>query len=198
MPNFRGTYFYGDYCSGVREDDSHVRRLGVEPSGRHGPGRSGGTLQFQFFELRRRCPGRDLHRGAQRPTAEVGPTVPRLRSLGCGGGGCAWTRPATGRGRTCSLRPNVPASFYRVYRGSVNGAYSCVFKATTPKWTLGGDATNPAGGQLFAYVVSAVNGAGVETMKGTTGTFNAVTCGNVTSPNFPVGHAVGSYRKGLA
>jgi hypothetical protein len=41
---------------------------------------------------------------------------------------------------------------------------------------LGGDATNPLSGQLFAYVVSAVNASGVESKRGTTGTFNAGTC----------------------
>jgi hypothetical protein len=71
---------------------------------------------------------------------------------------------------------DVPVSFYRVYRGSVNGAYNCVFKTTTARWPSGGDPITPAPGQLFTYVVTAVNSSRVETDYGTTGSFNASTC----------------------
>jgi hypothetical protein len=74
------------------------------------------------------------------------------------------------------MTTDVPVAFYRVYRGSVNGAYTCVHKATTPKWTLGGDPVTPSPGQLFTYVVSAVDGAGAETKPGTAGTFNGSAC----------------------
>jgi hypothetical protein len=51
-----------------------------------------------------------------------------------------------------------------------------LFNTTTPAWPSGGDATNPAVGQLFAYIVRAVDDAGAESLAGTSGTFNAGTC----------------------
>ena len=71
---------------------------------------------------------------------------------------------------------DVQASFYRVYRGSLNGAYTCVAKPTAAKWPLGGDAAIPQPGALSTYVVTAVNASGIETEYGTTGSFNASTC----------------------
>ena len=71
----------------------------------------------------------------------------------------------------------LTGQFLWVYPRLARGAYSCVFKALTPKWPAGGDPTIPGqSDQLFTYVVSAVNGSGVESQRGTTGTFNAATC----------------------
>ena len=69
-----------------------------------------------------------------------------------------------------------PVTAYRVYRGTPNGAFDCVHKATEPKWAAGGDAQNPVAGSLFGYVVTAVNAAGQETAKGAAGTFDASGC----------------------
>jgi hypothetical protein len=69
-----------------------------------------------------------------------------------------------------------PVSLYRIYRGAPNGAYDCVHTATETRWPAGGDPTTPAEGQLFTYVVSALNAAGAETIPGTAGTFNGATC----------------------
>ena len=71
---------------------------------------------------------------------------------------------------------DVPVSFYRVYRGAVNGTYECVHTTATPRWSAGGDPSIPVSGGLFAYVVAAVNPAGQETNPGTSGTFDATTC----------------------
>jgi hypothetical protein len=51
-----------------------------------------------------------------------------------------------------------------------------VIKALQPLTAAGGDLTTPLPGQLFAYVVVAVNGSGQEGLRGATGTFNPATC----------------------
>ncbi|HJQ97621.1 MAG TPA: PQQ-dependent sugar dehydrogenase [Candidatus Polarisedimenticolaceae bacterium] len=71
---------------------------------------------------------------------------------------------------------DVPVSYYRVYRGSKGGSYTCIAKRTSPSWPLGGDATNPTPGQLLTYVITAVNGSGQESVRGAVGTFNPSTC----------------------
>ena len=57
-----------------------------------------------------------------------------------------------------------PVSRYRVYRGTPGGAFTCIFTTPTPQWA-GGDPESPAPGQLFAYVVTAVNASGAETLS---------------------------------
>jgi hypothetical protein len=71
---------------------------------------------------------------------------------------------------------DVPVAQYRVYRGTPSGVFSCVFRATTPKWPAGGDPAVPSPGQRFAYVVTAIDASGQETKPGATGTFDASTC----------------------
>jgi glucose/arabinose dehydrogenase len=177
MPNYRGTYFYGDYCAafvktfvmsgGVATTPQTVTAQ-VDPSGWLTSGLSsfGVDAQGEMFAM------------------SLGGTVlkfvPPFGNLEVSGRGAAAALRLNKTGdwtwENLFLATEVPVSLYRVYRGSVNGAYTCVFKATTPKWPSGGDPANPVGGQLFAYIVRAVNGSGVETAAGTTGTFNAGTC----------------------
>ena len=73
---------------------------------------------------------------------------------------------------------DIPVSFYRVYRGVPNGAFTCVLKTATAAWPAGGDPAMPAPETFFAYVVTAMQtGApAVETKPGHPGTFDASTC----------------------
>ena len=71
---------------------------------------------------------------------------------------------------------DVPVAYYRIYRGTPGGSYSCVLKTTGTTWAPSGDPALPPAGQLYAYVVVAVNGSGQESVRGAAGTFNASTC----------------------
>jgi glucose/arabinose dehydrogenase len=177
MPNFRGAYFYGDYCSGFVKTIRMSGGFASSPQDVTGQVDPGGTLHFNFSSFGVDAQGEIYTVGLNGSVRKV---VPPFIDFEVSAAGAAAVLRLDKTGdwtwEDMFLTTDVPVSFYRVYRGTVNGAYSCVFKATTSKWTLGGDATNPVSGQLFAYVVSAVNGAGVETKKGTTGTFNAGTC----------------------
>jgi glucose/arabinose dehydrogenase len=177
MPNFRGAYFYGDYCSGFVKTIRMSGGLASSPQDFTAQVDPGGTLHFNFSSFGVDAQGEIYTVGLNGSVRKVVPPFPDFE-VSAAGAATVLRLDKTGdwTWEDLFLATDVPVSFYRVYRGSVNGAYSCVFKATTPKWTLGGDTASPVGGQLFTYVVSAVNGAGVETMKGTTGTFNAGTC----------------------
>jgi hypothetical protein len=176
MPNYRGTYFYGDYCTAAvktfvisggvatnqqditaQVDPTHAL-FGLSSFGVDGQGEVYGIGIFGFV-LKFVPPFADLEVSG-RGAAEM----LRLDKTG------RWTW------EDLYLATDVPTTSYRVYRGSVGGAYTCVFKGTTPEWPAGGDPTSPGADQLFAYVVTAVDGAGNETKPGTTGSFNAATC----------------------
>ena len=177
MPIYRGAYFYGDYCAGfvrtlrmsggVATDLQNVTAQ-VDP---------GGTLVgvLSSFGVDGQGELYVLNYGGS-----VRKVVPPFTDLEVSGRGAAdqlrlgkasdWTW------EDLHAATDVPVGFYRVYRGTIGGAYACVFKATTPSWPSPGDATDPVAGQLFAYVVSAVSASGLESVTGTAGTFDATTC----------------------
>jgi glucose/arabinose dehydrogenase len=177
MPNFHGAYFYGDYCSGFVKTIRMSGGLASSPQDVTAQVDPGGTLHYNFSSFGVDAQGEIYTVGLNGSVRKVVPPFPDFE-VSAAGAATSLRLDKTGdwTWEDMFLATEVPVSFYRVYRGSVNGSYSCVFKTTTPKWTLGGDATNPVGGQLFTYVVSAVDGAGAETLKGTTGAFNPGTC----------------------
>jgi glucose/arabinose dehydrogenase len=177
MPNYHGTYFYGDYCrgfvrtlvmSGGTATNLQDVTTQVDPTGSFGGGLSSFGVDAQGELYITSFPG------------QVKKIVPPFAALEVSGAEAAdrllldktgpWTWEDVFRST------DVPVSYYRVYRGTVGGAYSCAFRATSPTWLAGGDPAIPPPDHLYAYVVSAVSGTGVESRIGTSGTFNAATC----------------------
>jgi glucose/arabinose dehydrogenase len=176
MTGFQGTYFYGDYCSGwIKSFDVIDGAATNQQDWTASVAPGGGVPNLTSF-------GVDAQ-GEIYMTARSGTVlklVPPFPDLEVSGSGAASTLLLDKTGdwtwEDVFLATDEPVSFYRVYRGIPNGAFTCVLKAVTPRWPAGGDATVPAAGQLFAYVVSAVNAAGEETSTGHPGTFNPTTC----------------------
>lgn len=176
-PAFRGRYFYSDLCEGavrtlrmvggvateqeditlqLRPDGSHFvnpTSFGVDALGEQ-------YLVAYFGEFWKLAPPFPQLEVSARGSADM----LRLAKTG------DWTW------EDLFHATDVAVTRYRVYRGSVGGQYSCVFNPTTPKWPAGGDPANPVPGQLFAYVVTAVDATGQETKPGTAGSFNPATC----------------------
>jgi glucose/arabinose dehydrogenase len=177
MLNYRGTYFYGDYCAAFVKTFRMSGGIATNPQTVTGQVDPGGWLSSGLSSFGVDAQG-ELYAVALGGVVEK--FVPPFNALEVSGTGAAVVLRLSKTGdwtwENLFLATEVPVSFYRVYRGSVNGAYSCVFKATTPAWPAGGDPVNPIPGQLFAYVVRAVNPSNVETAAGTTGTFNSGTC----------------------
>jgi len=177
MPAWAGAYFYSDFCSGFVRTFTMSGGAPTNPQDVTTQVDPSGTFHYLVGSFGQDAQG-ELYIALL--NGQVKKLVPAFPSLEVSGPGSAnqfrlsklgdWTW------EDLYLATDVPVNLYRVYRGSLGGAYSCVFKATSPKWPGGGDPAVPAAGQLFAYVVSAVNAAAQETQPGTTGTFNAATC----------------------
>jgi hypothetical protein len=177
MSNYQGTYFYGDYCEGFVRTIVMAGGVATNPRDVTSQVDPAGTLAGSLTSF-----GVDAQQElfvlAQSGSAIK--IVPPFADLGVSapGSGTPFLLDKTGSWtwENLYLATEEPVSFYRVYRGALGGAYTCVFKATTPSWPSGGDPAIPSPSQLVTYVVTAVNSAGTETKTGTSGTFNATTC----------------------
>jgi glucose/arabinose dehydrogenase len=176
MPNMTGKYFYGDYCSGVvkslvvtngQPTNLQDWTTQIDP---------GNALDFGLTSFGEDAQGELYITDRSGEIRKIVPPLPSVELAGTGSAGPllldktgAWTW------ENYFAATDVPVSFYRVYRGVPNGAFSCIFRPTAPSWPAGGDPTVPAPETFFAYVVTAV-GTGGETATGHPGTFDASTC----------------------
>jgi hypothetical protein len=174
---WQGAYFYGDYCAGfVRsfEMQAGVPANPLDVTSQVDPGGAlvGGLTSF----------GTDA-RGeiyvASDSDGSVRRIVPPFAAIEVSGPGDGSPLRLAKAGdwtwQDLFATEDRPAALYRVYRGAVNGAYACVFLGTAALWP-GGDPAIPSDGELYAYVVTAVDAAGAETSPGTTGTFDSASC----------------------
>ena len=176
MPFWSGTYFYGEYCvgfvrafkmsGGVPVDQQDVTGL-VDPGGTFGGlGSFGVDGQGELY--------------AVALAGFIRKFVPPFADLEVSAAGSAealiLSKTGSWTWESLFAATDVPVSYYRVYRGTPGGAFSCVLRTAALSWPAGGDPANPAAGQLFAYVVTAVDDLGQETRKGAMGTFDASTC----------------------
>jgi hypothetical protein len=177
MSGYRGRYFYGDYCNGFVRSfvlAGGVPTLPLDVTSQVDPG---ATLRNNLSSFGVDGQGELYVTNLAGSIRKFVPPFPNLEVSAVGAADLLrldktgdWTWEDVFRAT------DVPVTNYRVYRGSIAGAYSCVQKTTLPSWPAGGDPAIPATDQLFTYVVTAVNSVGAETTTGTTGTFNAATC----------------------
>ena len=176
MPNMRGKYFYGDYCTGVVRSTAVVNGMPGIPQDWTSQVDPGNALDFGLTSYGEDAQG-ELYITDR--SGDILKLVPPLNTLQVSGAGAGtmFLLDKTGAWTWESLAASVeiPVDFYRVYRGVPNGAFSCVLKTVTPSWPAGGDAAIPAPETFFAYLVTAVQAA-LETPTGHPGTFDASTC----------------------
>lgn len=174
MPSMAGKYFYGDYCSGVVKSIQVVNSLPTNPQDWTSQVDPGNALDFGLTSFGEDAQG-ELYITDR--TGEIRKLVPPIGTVELASSGpnsllLDKTGPWTWENLALS---DIAASFYRVYRGTPNGAFSCVLKTATSSWPAGGDPAIPAPDTLFAYLVTAFSAAG-ETPPGHPGTFDASTC----------------------
>jgi len=178
MTNFAGTYFYGDYCAGWVKSFVISGGLPTSPADwttgidptlalRNGLTSFGVDAQGEMFITD--------NAGTQQ-VLKIVPPLPDLEVSGVGAAVLRLEKTGDWSWENLFRSTEIPITFYRVYRGTPNGSFTCVLKTANPIWPSGGDPVNPSAGQLFAYVVTAINAAAEETQKGHPGTFNAATC----------------------
>jgi hypothetical protein len=161
MPNFRGKYFYADFCQGFVqsleigddgmgnpiatnfEDWTAQLGLGVRPVTSFGEDARG-----EIYILDR--------------NGSIFKMMPPYEELEVSGSGAAdqfiLNRDGNWTWENLMHETMAPTDFYRVYRGLPNGSFSCIHSTVDTDW-VAGDTTLPASGELLAYLVTAVNGA---------------------------------------
>jgi hypothetical protein len=178
MPAMVGKYFYGDYCSGVVKSIQVVDGVATSPQDWTSQIDPTNALDFGLTSFGEDAQG-ELYITDR--SGDILKLVPPLNTLEVSGQGAGTTflldKTGAWTWENLSASAEVPVSFYRVYRGVPNDAFSCILKTPASSWPAGGDPTIPAPEQLFAYVVTAMQSAPLlETKPGHPGTFDASTC----------------------
>jgi glucose/arabinose dehydrogenase len=160
MPNLAGTYFYGDFCSGFVRSFKIQGGIATNPvdwTAQLGAGNSltsfGEDDEGEIFVVKR--------------GGTVSKILPPLTDFHVSAVGADSFMPHSSADWTWenlaySSEHNVAG--YKVYRGQPGGLFSCIQETTAPDWA--GDTATPVSGNLFAYLVTAVNAAGDETHSG--------------------------------
>jgi len=164
MPDWSGTYFYGDICSGFVASFRMVGGVPQDQADRTSlldPGQTLGGLS-SFGED---AQGEIYLVDRDGIVSRIGPRFIDLEVSARGDASPLLLNPGAWTWGDLAYSSMRPISFYRVYRGTPGGTFHCRFTSATPAWS-GGDPDVPALGQLFAYVVTAVAPSGEETRPG--------------------------------
>lgn len=165
--NLQGHYFWGDYCDGqVRSFliSGGVPTMETNWTPTVDPG---GAYQFDLTSF-----GRDAQGEVYVVDRDgiITALVPPLGDFEVSGQGVldvdTFTLSKTGSWSWEDLQFNSmhPVEYYSVYRGAPGGTFDCLDSTESTTWL--GDASTPAAGGLFAYLVTATNLAGDETSGG--------------------------------
>jgi len=175
MASWQGRYFYGDFCPGFVKTFTMSGGVATAPADVTAQVDPGGILAGGFGSFGADAQGEIYVMSLGGTVLKIVPPFAELEVSAPGAGSrFRLSRIAPWSWENLTDTTDVPVAYYRVYRGTPGGSYSCVLKTTATTWA--GDPASPAAGQLFAYVVSAVSGSGQETVRGAAGTFNAATC----------------------
>ena len=163
MPNFDGTYFWGDNGSGtIRSFEvvGGVRQNDLNLDGQIG--RSPGVFTSFGEDARGEIYMADAGAGAiYKITA---PFSDFTVSGDNAGTPFELTRDGNWSWEDMFFETMLPVDFYRVYRGTPGGTFDCIHSTTDTGW-VAGDPTLPAAGQVLGYIVTAVQGPS-ETQSG--------------------------------
>jgi glucose/arabinose dehydrogenase len=175
MTNWQGRYFYSDFCSAFVKTFTVAGGVATNPLDVSSQVNLGGSL-LNVMSFGEDAQG-ELYIVWGSSVSKIVPPFANLEVSGPGAGNrFSLARSGAWTWENLTDSTDVPVSYYRVYRGTPGGSFSCVLKTTGTTWAPSGDPASPPAGQLYAYVVTAVNGAGQETVRGAAGTFNAATC----------------------
>jgi len=169
MPDWHGTYFYGDFCSGFVRSFRYAGGVLTDQADRTAAIDPGATLVNDLTSFGLDGQGEMYVIDRDGTVRRIGPRFVDLEVSAPGDAAPLRLEPAAWTWGDLAFSSMRPVSFYRVYRGTPNGTFSCRFTSAAPQWP-GGDPENPPPGALFAYVVTAVSPTGEETRPGIAGT----------------------------
>ena len=166
MPNFSGAYFYGDYCTAFIKSLRIVGGLATDPRDWTAQiNNPAGTLSDSLTSFGQDQQGEVYLVDRKGTVLRILPPLTDLEVAGQNTASPLLLSPAAWSWEDLAFSTMQPVSRYRVYRGTPGGAFTCIFTTPAPQWA-GGDPESPTLGRLFAYVVTAVNASGQETLSG--------------------------------
>ena len=164
MPDLRGTYLYGDYCTG---DVKAFRYVGGVVTGQRDltsqldPANS---LASELSSFGVDAQNEIYITSAAGTVLKVLPVFTALEVSGLGAGTGFLLGKTNWTWEDLQFSTDHPVSLYRVYRGQPGGVFTCIFKTTGTSWT--GDLLKPLPGQQYAYLVTAISPDNQETSSG--------------------------------
>lgn len=183
MPDLAGTYFYADYCSAQIHSLRVVGGVPTEQINRTTELAPGGGLAINSITSFGEDARGELFVLDQ--GGEVFKIVPVLPNLEVSGRGATpfLMGPANWTWEDLKGSSSHPITAYRVFRSSGNGSgiFTCIHQSTGTSWT-GGDPLNPSLGEVFSYLVVAVNAAGEQASPGTSSSGSLRTLSNASCP----------------
>ena len=165
MPNFSGSYFYGDYCAGFIRSLRISGGVAIDPRDWTAQLDPGGTLLNSLTSFGADDQGEIYVTNRKGTVLRILPPFTDLEVSGRGTLNPLLLSPGGWSWEDLSFSTMHPVSLYRVYRGAPGGSFQCIFTTAIPSWS-GGDPAVPAIGSLFAYVITAVSPGGEESMAG--------------------------------
>lgn len=167
MPALAGTYFYADYCASWIRSFRIVDGTVSGNTDRTAELAPGGGLSISLIPSFGEDSRGELHI-LDRTAGEVYKIVPVLPNLEVSGAGAAQLKFVAGSWtwENLAAMTSHPIVSYQVYRQrDGTGSFECIRQSSLTTW--GGDPEDPEAGSWFSYLVTARNGAGVQTSPGT-------------------------------
>jgi glucose/arabinose dehydrogenase len=171
MPNFQGSYFYGDWCAGTV--NSFTNSGGTAVNHRSWTAQLGAGLGFSMTSFGSDAQGELYITDGDGLVYAIVPPLPDFEVAGTGSGSpLKLEKSGDWSWENLQTASWHPISSYRVYRADLTDGtfnpgevFNCVRIGASPVWP-GGDPANPAPGDMFAYVVTALNAGGQQTSPG--------------------------------
>lgn len=167
MPDLLGTYFYGDYCAGFVRSFRFAGGVATDLQDRSADVDPAGSLASQLTSFGLDGRGELYFVNRAGTVSRVGPPFTAIEVSGPGAGTPFSIEADAWIWQDLFATSQQPVNYYRVYRGTPGGVFTCLF--TTPNPYAGGDLALPPLGGLYAYVVTGVSTTGQETLPGIQG-----------------------------
>jgi glucose/arabinose dehydrogenase len=174
MPNFRGKYFYGDYCAGTVLSFETVG--GVATNHQSWTAQLGAGLASDLTSFGTDAQGELYITDRSGLVYLALPPLPDFEVSGVGAASqLLMSKNADWTWENLQVSSWHPISSYTVHRANVadgvfdaGEAFDCLRTSATPVWPGGGDLADPGPDGMFAYIVTAQNGTGEQTSPGGT------------------------------
>jgi len=167
LPAIAGRYFYGDFCAGNIESFIFSGGAATSQMTHTGALDPGGGLVNGLTSFGEDAEGEIYIVDRSGVILKIVPPLPALEVSGVGAADLLTVQPGPWTWENLGRTTGHPINHYRVYRGVPGSTFQCVLRTADTSWPSG-DPTTPAPGAQLAYLVVALDAAGVRTSAGGT------------------------------